>query len=99
MNGQDLGKHPTVLKLMKGAGTWDVDLVIHFFKSAPPNKELSLIQLSLKTAMLLALVTMFRFSELAAIDSASQVFQIVVFSSVYLILGSRKEPHLFSLVL
>ncbi|EFX70844.1 hypothetical protein DAPPUDRAFT_256497 [Daphnia pulex] len=56
----------------KYSGTWDVDLVIHFFKSTPPNKELSLIQLSLKTAMLLALVTMFRVSELAAIDSASQ---------------------------
>lgn len=85
VNGYDLGKHPTVLKLMKGifnsnppkpkySGTWDVDLVIKFFKSAPPNKELSLIQLSRKTAMLLALVTMFRVSELAAIDSASLVF-------------------------
>jgi hypothetical protein len=85
VNGHDLGKHPTVLKLMKGifnsnppkpkySGTWDVDLVIKFFKSAPPNKELSLIQLSRKTAMLLALVTRFRVSELAAIDSASLVF-------------------------
>jgi hypothetical protein len=82
VNGQDLGKHPTVLKLMKGifnsnppkpkySGRYDVDLVINLFKSAPPNKELSLIQLSRKTAMLLALVTMFRVSELAAIGVAS----------------------------
>ncbi|KAI9554999.1 reverse transcriptase [Daphnia sinensis] len=85
VNRQDLGKHPTVLKLMKGifnsnppkpkyAGTWDVDLVLNFFKSAPPNKDLSLIQLLRKAAMLLALVTMFRVSELAAIDSTSLVF-------------------------
>ncbi|KAI9560490.1 hypothetical protein GHT06_011422 [Daphnia sinensis] len=55
----------------KYAGTWDVDLVLNFFKSAPPNKDLSLIQLSRKAAMLLALVKMFRVSELAAIDSTS----------------------------
>ena len=57
VDGQDVGKHPTVVKLMKGifnsnppkpkyAGTWDVDLVLNFFKTAPPNDKLSLIQLS-----------------------------------------------------
>ena len=55
----------------KYAGTWDVDLVLNFFKTAPPNDKLSLIQLSRKTAMLLALVTMFRVSELAAINLSS----------------------------
>ncbi|XP_045023231.1 integrase/recombinase xerD homolog [Daphnia magna] len=82
VDGQDVGKHPTVVKLMKGifnsnppkpkyAGTWDVDVVLIFFKTAPPNEKLSLIQLSRKTAMLLALVTMFRVSELAAINLSS----------------------------
>ena len=53
VDGQDVGKHPTVVKLMKGifnsnppkhAGTWDVDLVLIFFKTAPPNENLSLIR-------------------------------------------------------
>jgi Phage integrase family len=107
VNLQDLGKHPTVVKLMKGifnsnppkpkyAGTWDVDLVINFFKTAPPNSELSLIQLSRKTAMLLALVTMFRVSELAAIDSSSITFSDsgLHFSLSRLRKSQRKGPLL-----
>ena len=73
-NGHDVDKHPTVIKLMKGifnsnqpkpkyGGTWDVNLVLNFLKT--------LIQLSRKNAMLLALVAMFRVSELAAIDLSS----------------------------
>lgn len=85
IDGTEVGKHPAVTKLMKGifnsnpprakySGTWDVDLVLRYLVSLPENENLPLIQLSRKTAILLALVTLFRVSEIASIDLQSIVF-------------------------
>ncbi len=82
-----VGQHPAVVELMKGifnsnppkpkyATTWDVDLVVRYLGSMPENNDLSLIQLGRKTAMLLALVTMFRVSEVASIDLPSMIFSV-----------------------
>ena len=72
----ELGKHPLVVKLMKGiynsrpptlrySTTWDPELVLKFFKSVrePP----SLLQLAGKTSTLLALTTLLRGGEIASI--------------------------------
>ncbi len=78
IDGVDIGKHPLVVKLMKGAynkkppipkytGFWDVNLVINYIISLGPDEELSLSALSSKLAMLLALSSLCRVSELASI--------------------------------
>lgn len=92
IDGFDIGKHPLVVKLMKGAynkkppapkytGFWDVNLVINYITSLGPNDGLSFSALSTKLAVLLALSSLCRVSELASIvkDSivTSQVFPSV----------------------
>ncbi len=78
IDGIDIGKQQLVVKLMKGAynkkppipkytGFWDVNLVINYIISLGPDKELSLSTLSSKLAMLLALSSLCRVSELASI--------------------------------
>ena len=85
IDGFDIGKHPLVVQLLKGVyhsnpprpkynATWDVDTVLQFFESAPINTSLDLRALAWKTATLLALVTMFRTSELASIEFSSVSF-------------------------
>ena len=62
----DIGKHPLVVNLMKGAynkktpvpkytGFWDVSLVNNYIISLGPDEELSLSTLSSKLFMLLPL--------------------------------------------
>lgn len=66
-----IGKHPLVCRFMKGIfeskpptnkyyGIWDVQTVLRCLKAYSPNKVLSLKELSLKLAMLLALVSIQR---------------------------------------
>ena len=84
-DGSDLGKHPLVVKLMRGVYNkkpptpryshfWEVDSVIEFLISLGPNSELSFKNLSMKLAMLLALSSLCRVSELANIDRDSVIF-------------------------
>ncbi|XP_045023289.1 uncharacterized protein LOC116935744 isoform X2 [Daphnia magna] len=84
IDGVDIGKHPLVVKLMKGAynkmppapkyaGFWDVNLVINYIISLGPNDGLSLAALSSKLAVLLALSSLCRVSELANIVKDSIV--------------------------
>ena len=77
--GQKVGQHPLVKRLMTGifnerppqprySEMWNVDLVLGHIRSMANNDKLSLKELSLKTSMLLALVTACRTSELHKID-------------------------------
>ncbi|XP_038059669.1 uncharacterized protein LOC119730724 isoform X1 [Patiria miniata] len=74
-----MGQHRLVKRFFKGIfglrpprpkynSTWDVGKVLRFIKSLPDNRRLSLRQLTLKLAMLLALVTASRRASLTAID-------------------------------
>ena len=63
-----VGQHPLVCRFLKGAferkppsrkyyAIWDVRQVLNFLKTLSPNSSLSLMELSLKLSMLLALVS------------------------------------------
>ena len=84
IDGLDIGKHPLVVKLMKGAynkkppipkytGFWDINLVINYVISLGPNYELSFSTLSTKLAVLLALSSLCRVSEFVSIAKDSIV--------------------------
>lgn len=81
VEGYPIGRHPLVLRLMKGVynirppapkynQTWDVEVVLSSFRRIP-NEGLSFAALSYKLVTLLALATMLRVSELASIDASS----------------------------
>ena len=61
-----VGQHPLVCRFVKGAferkyyAIWDVRQVLSFLKTLSPNSSLSLMELSLKLSMLLALVSILR---------------------------------------
>ena len=80
VDGVPIGRHPLVLKLlMKGslrdnppvpryAQTWDVQVVLSYLEELGPNAGLTQKELTLKLAMLLALVCRARGHELCAIN-------------------------------
>ena len=79
IEGIPMGKHPLVSRLMRGihnlcppqpryVTTWDVDIVVEYFKSMGQNNALPLKQLSQKLALLMTLVEASRVSELQALD-------------------------------
>lgn len=82
IEGQKIGEHPLVVKLLKGcfnlnpptpkySCTWDVNLVLDLFRSWAPNKDLSLPDLSRKAVVLLALCLCLRTAEIASINEHS----------------------------
>ncbi len=84
IDGHDIGKHPLIVKLMRGAynkkppvpkysGFWDVSTVVDYLISLGPNSGLSFPDLSKKLVVLLALSSLCRVSELANIDRDSIV--------------------------
>lgn len=84
VEGNPIGQHHLILKLMKGIynskppkpryeSTWSIDLITNYYINLAPNAELSLSALSEKLAVLLALTSMLRVSELASIDRLSVV--------------------------
>ena len=79
IEGEKVGQHPLVCKLLKALFNarppqpryviqWDVDQVVQYIKSLGPNSTLSDKDLSFKVAMLLALASAGRSSELNALD-------------------------------
>ena len=79
MDSHRVGEHPMICQLLKGifnsrppqprnSFTWDVSVVVGYIKSLGANSTLSLKVLSQKLAMLLALTSAERSSELAAHD-------------------------------
>jgi len=107
VEGFDIGKHPLVTRLMRGifntrppaakyTSMWDVNVVLRYLtEHMSRNDSLRIIQLSAKTAILLALTTMMRISELASIDAGSIRFSTegVAFS----LLNLRKSQRSGSL--
>ena len=81
VDGISVGRHPRVSALMGGvsnlrplqpkyAFTWEVETVLRYLKSWPPNEDLTTKSLSLKLAMLLSLTAISRSSELQLLDLA-----------------------------
>ncbi|KAI9560527.1 reverse transcriptase [Daphnia sinensis] len=84
VDGHPVGQHPKIVLLMKGIfnrrpplakynSTWDVDVVLSYLRTQK-NTSLSLGALAAKLATLLALATLFRASDLAAIGKKSIKF-------------------------
>ena len=79
VDGQEIGQHPTISRLMKGiynnrpplpryTCTWDVRIVLDFIKALGDNQSLSLKSLTLKTVMLMALTRPSRSADLSQLD-------------------------------
>ena len=76
VDGMEVGKHPTIARLLKGAfherpplprytSTWDVNTVLQYLRTLGPTAGLTLKQLTYKLAMLLALTRPSRSADLA----------------------------------
>ena len=85
VDGVDVGKHPTVTRLLKGAfherpplsrytSTWDVNAVLLYLKSLGPTSDLTLKQLTYKLVMLLALTRPSRSADLSSLSLARRRF-------------------------
>ena len=85
IDGHNIGEHPLVIQLLKGCynlnppkpryeSFWDPDLVLSYFNSLGDNSSLGLYALSKKLAMLLALSTISRVSEICSISFPSISF-------------------------
>ena len=79
IEGFAVDQHPLVVRLLKGIlnmrpampryqSSWDVSLVLDYFRAQPENNDLPLKPLSRKLAMLLALTAPKRSSELQLLD-------------------------------
>lgn len=76
--GNTVGSHPLVCRVIKGVAktrppnprydfTWDPEILLHYLRTLWPLSNLSLNELSIKTAALLSLTTAHRSQTLAAI--------------------------------
>ena len=85
VDGTNIGKHPLIVKLMKGlynkkpplakyANLWYVNIILDFISVMFSNEDLSFRVLSFKSAMLLTLSLMLRVSDLANINLNSIYF-------------------------
>ena len=92
LEGVVVGQHQLVIKFMKGIFslrslepmyfvTWDVNNVLQLLRSRSPAESLSLKKLSLKLAMLGALITASRSSSLAQLDLTFRFLSAMVFTS------------------
>ena len=75
-----VGTHPLVLRLLQGMfnqrppqprheSTWNVNVVLAFLAKLPDNKDLSLVDLTSKLMMLMALANADRASDLNSLDT------------------------------
>ena len=85
VDGVEIGKHPTITRLLKGAfherpplpryvSTWDVNIVLQYLKGLGPSSDLSLKQLTYKLVMLLALTRPSRSADLSSLSLARRQF-------------------------
>ena len=81
VDGAEVGKHPTITRLLKGAfherpplprytSTWDVNRVLQYLKSLGPSSDLTLKKLTHKLVMLLALTRPSRSADLSSLSLA-----------------------------
>lgn len=102
IDGQRVGSHPLVKQLLGGCyntnpprprldSTWDPEVVLAFISTLGDNITMSMSDLTRKTAMLLALTSLLRVSELVVISLSSIVFSQ---SSVrFTLTKPRKAQH------
>ena len=80
-DGVPVGQHPLVSRLVKGvfnarppiprySSTWDVQTVLNYLESLGKNDALSLKQLTLKTAFLMAITRPSRTADLSQLDTS-----------------------------
>lgn len=85
IDNHPIGQHPLVKSLMSGCyninppkpkynSIWDPELVVRFVSMLGENSRLSIKDLSLKTVTLVALASLLRVSEIAAISTDSLIF-------------------------
>lgn len=107
MDGISIGNHPTVTRLLQGvfnsrppqpryAAFWDVGVVIQHIQGLRANKNITLKQLTMKTAMLLALTRPSRSADLSKLNLQMRSFKFngVVFRPVHLAKQSRSTKPL-----
>ena len=86
VDGYDVGQHPLVTRLLKGAfndrpplprysSTWDVQVVLDYLQSLGLNESLSLKHMTCKTVMLLALTCPSRSVDLSNLDLKMRSFR------------------------
>ena len=105
VEGNKIGEHPLVIQLLKGCfnlkppqprykSLWDPDVVLRYFDSLGANVTLSLVALSRKLAILLALATVARVSEICSISFSSIKFSLtaVTFSFSKLKKAQKSGP-------
>jgi len=112
VEGMPVGQHNLIKKIMTGvfqekppqprySDTWDVDVVLRHISNLGRNEDLSDTQLTHKLAMLLALTTVSRVSEIQALDVAFMLDKTteIVFSLPQHIKTSRvgQKPHTITL--
>ncbi|KZS18325.1 Uncharacterized protein APZ42_015524 [Daphnia magna] len=102
IDNRPIGQHPLVKSLMSGCyninppkpkynSIWDPELVVRFVSVLGENSRLSIKNLTLKTVTLIALASLLRVSEMAAISTDSLVFSD---SSVkFSLFKPRKAQH------
>ena len=106
VDGYDVGQHPLVSRLLKGAfhqqppqprytQTWDVRVVTSCIRSIGANNSLSLQNLSHKLAMLMALTRPSRSADLANLDLNHRTYSAegVTFSPTTLSKQSQQKKH------
>jgi len=110
VDGMPIGKHPLVIRLVKGVwksrtpkprynSVWDAGLVLGLFKSWPTNSQLDLKRLSMKLVALLALISAQRVQTLCSIKlcniKGTSVKEIFVNKLLKTSDPNRKQPCLF----
>ena len=106
VDGYDVGQHPLVSRLLKGAfhqrppqprytQTWDVRGVTNYIRSMGANNSLSLQNLSHKLAMLMALTRPSRSADLANLDLKHRTYSAegATFFPTTLSKQSRQKKH------
>ena len=103
VDGCDVGQHPLVTRLLKGAfndrpplprysSTWDVQVALNYIESLGDNCNLSLKLLTWKTVMLMALTRPTRSADLSKLDLKTRSFRTegIEFSPTNLAKQSRQ---------
>ena len=104
VDGQDIGQHPLVCRLLKGSYNqnpptpryshfWDVGVVLRFFGQLGTNASLPLKWISIKTAMLMALTRPSRSADLSKLDIRFRTYTAkgVIFQPTHLSKQSRSS--------
>jgi len=104
VDGVSVGNHPTITRLLKGvfhsrppqprySSFWNVGSMIDYLRKLGSNDSLTLKQLTMKTAMLLALTRPSRSADLSRPDFRTRLYKLngVLFKSIHLAKQSKSS--------